>query len=163
SQDFFTDNKARAQFKRLLSYAAARWGSSPALLCWELMNETDLARYDSDEHVIAWHREMSAHLRNADFHNHLITTSTGHPGFRPDLWRDANIDFISVHAYGPDVANVIYNELSPFNTIKKPVLLAEFGGGWRPQDDIPDKDGARLQAALWLTACSPSCGAALPW
>jgi hypothetical protein len=162
-QDFFTDSKARAQFRRLLSYVAARWGSSPALLSWELMNEADLARYDSDEHVIAWHREMSAHLRTADIHNHLITTSLTRADFRPDLWRDPNIDFISVHVYGNDVSNVVYGILSPFNTIKKPVLLAEFGGGWRPQDDIPDKDGARLQAALWLTACSPCCGAALPW
>ena len=30
-------------------------------------------------------------------------------------------------------------------------LLGEFGGGTESRDDIPDQDGARLQAALWIT------------
>ena len=37
--------RAKQQFKRLLSYASARWGASPAILSWELMNEIDLAKY----------------------------------------------------------------------------------------------------------------------
>jgi hypothetical protein len=162
-QDFFTDRYARTQFKRLLTYATARWGPSPAILSWELMNEENLAVYDSEEDLLAWTREMSAYLSAVDTHKHLITTSVTWPQFRPDIWQDSHIDFVSIHSYGTDVHNVVYKSLSPFSVIKKPVLLAEFGGGWRATDDLPDKDGARLRAALWETMCAPDCGAALPW
>ncbi|MCY3024365.1 MAG: cellulase family glycosylhydrolase [Planctomycetota bacterium] len=162
-QEFFTDWRAKRQFKRLLSYAAARWGASPALLSWELMNEMDLARYDSPEEVVAWAREMAGHLGYVDVHGHLVTASVIGTHFQPELWQDPRLDFISIHGYGTDVTNVVYRHLSPLRTLSKPVLLAEFGGGTDPGDDIPDKDGARLQAALWLTACSPACGVALPW
>jgi len=162
-QEFFTDWRAKRQFKRLLSYAAARWGSSPALLCWELMNELDIARYESPDDAVAWAREMAAHLKGADVHGHLVTVSTVSPNFQPELWQDPRIDFVSVHGYGADISNLVQRHLAPFRMLNKPVLLAEFGGGFDARDDIPDKDGARLQAALWLTACSPACGTALPW
>lgn len=162
-QEFFTDWRAKRQFKRLLSYAAARWGSSPALLCWELMNELDIARYDSPEDAVAWAREMAGHLKYVDVHGHLVTVSTIGSQFQPELWQDPRLDFVSVHGYGTDVANVVQRHLAPLRLLNKPVLLAEFGGGTDARDDIPDKDGARLQAALWLTACAPGCGTALPW
>jgi len=162
-QDFFTDWRAKRQFKRLLSYAAARWGSSPALLCWELMNELDIAHYENPEDAMAWTREMAAHLKSADAHGHLVTVSTVSPHFQPELWQDPRLDFVSVHGYGTDVSRLVQLHLAPFRLLSKPVLLAEFGGGYDARDDVPDKDGARLQAALWLTACSPACGTALPW
>ena len=162
-QDFFTDRAAKLQFKQLLAYASARWGSSPAILSWELINEGNIAAFDAEEDVVVWTREMSAYLAAVDAHHHLITTSVNWAGFRPDMWQDSHIDFVSIHSYGPDVASVVYKSFAPFSVIKKPVLLAEFGGGWRATDDLPDKDGARLRAGLWLTACSGSCGTALPW
>jgi len=162
-QDFFTDQRAKRQFKRLLSYAAARWGSSPALLCWELMNEIDIARYETPDDAVAWAREMAGHLKSSDVHGHLVTVSTVGVHFQPELWQDSRLDFVSIHGYGTDVARLIQDRLAPFQKLSKPVLLAEFGGGYDARDDIPDKDGARLQAALWLTACSPACGTALPW
>jgi hypothetical protein len=163
AQDFFTDPLARRQFKRLLSYAASRWGASPALLSWELINEMNLAGYGSRDEMAAWTHEMAAHLKSSDPHGRLVTTSATRTGFLPEVWRDAGVDFVSMHGYGPDVSDLVYQYLSPFRYANKPVLLAEFGGGWNPGDDLPDKEGVRLQAALWLTMCSPACGAALPW
>lgn len=162
-EEFFTDHRAKRQFKRLLSYAAARWGSSPALLCWELMNELDLARHDDPDDAGDWAREMAGHLKRLDVHRHLVTVSVSKTSFQPELWEDGRIDFVSVHAYGPDVGPLVTKALNPYLALSKPVLLGEFGGGWEAGHDIPDKDGARLQAALWLTACSPACGLALPW
>ena len=162
-QDFFTDARARRQFKRLLWYAASRWGASPALLSWELINEMDLAKFDRPEDMDAWNTEMASYLKSVDVHGHLVTTSVSKPNFQPDIWRKEGIDFVSIHGYGTEVGDVIYDNLAPFNQLNKPRLLAEFGGGWRATDDLPDKEGARLRDALWLTACSPSCGMALPW
>jgi len=162
-QEFFTDWKAKRQFRRLLTYATSRWGHSPALLSWELVNEMDLAKFDSPDDVVAWSREMAGVLKSSDVHNHLVTTSTTNTAFAKELWSDPRIDFVSVHGYGTDVGPLVRRYLSPYAYLPKPVLMAEFGGGTEPEDDIPDKDGARLQASLWLTACSTSCGAALPW
>ena len=162
-QEFFSDWRAKRQFKRLLSYAAARWGASPALLSWELINEMDLANYDNPEDVAGWVREMAGHLKAVDVHGHLVTTSVSNPAFLPELWQDHRLDLVCLHGYGTDVSKLLYEHLAPYQVLHKPLLLAEFGGGTEPGDDIPDKDGARLQAGLWLTACSPSCGMALPW
>ena len=162
-EDFFTDWRAKRQFKRLLSYAAARWGASPAILSWELMNEIDLAKYTWPDDVIAWSREMAGHLKAVDPHGHLVTVSATSHGFPMELWNSPSIDWINIHSYGTDVSNLFFERLSPFQNIQKPVLLAEFGGGTEARDDIPDQDGARLQASLWLSACSPSCGCAMPW
>ncbi len=162
-EEFFTNWKAKQQFKRLLSYAAARWGSSPALMSWELMNEIDLAKYTWPDDAIHWAREMAGHLKGVDSHGHLVTVSATMPNTPIDLWTDSRIDWVQIHAYGTDVSNLMFERLSPFQSLQKPVLMGEFGGGTESRDDIPDQDGARLQASLWLTACSPSSGAAMPW
>ncbi len=163
AEEFFTNYRAKAQFKRLLSYAAARWGSSPALMSWELMNEIDLAKYVWQDEVIRWSREMAGHLHSVDAHEHLVTVSATLQGAPLDLWSDSRLDWIEIHSYGTDVSNLFFERMSPLQNLPKPMLMGEFGGGTESRDDIPDKDGARLQAALWLTACSPSCGAAMPW
>ena len=162
-EEFFTDRNARRQFKRLLAYAAARWGASPALLAWELINEMDLAKFDRAEDLAVWTQEMAGYLKTVDVHGHLVTTSAARTDFLPDLWQDSRVDFVSIHAYGTDVSKLLSQHLTPYRALNKPWLLAEFGGGWNPADDVPDKDGARLQAALWLSACAPACGATLPW
>ncbi len=162
-EEFFTNWKARSQFKRLLSYAAARWGSSPAILSWELMNEIDLAKWTWQDEAINWAREMAGHLKSVDAHGHMVTVSATLQGAPLELWSDSRIDWIQIHSYGTDVANLFFERMSPLQNLPKPMLMGEFGGGTESRDDIPDKDGARLQAALWLTACSPSCGAAMPW
>ncbi|HYF48647.1 MAG TPA: cellulase family glycosylhydrolase, partial [Planctomycetota bacterium] len=146
-EDFFIDTRARRYFKRLLSYCVTRWGSSPAILSWELMNEFDLAKFDNNEDMANWTREMAAHLKNVDPYGHIVTTSVSKPGFLSSIWNDANIDWINVHAYGADVSNLLRESLDPLRKHHKPLLIGEYGAGWRPQDDPPDKEGVRLQAA----------------
>ncbi|MCZ7643878.1 MAG: hypothetical protein M5U26_01115 [Planctomycetota bacterium] len=162
-EEFFTDRRARAQFKRLLEYAAARWGCSPALLAWEVINEADLAGYDREEDAVAWVLEMAGHLKAVDAHGHLVTASTTRPEFGARLWDDPRIDFVSGHAYGFDAGEALGGWTDAVAGKPKPFVLAEYGGGWLPQTDQQDKDGRRLQAALWLSACAPAAGCALPW
>jgi len=163
AEDFFTNYKAKQQFKRLLSYSASRWSSSPAIFSWELMNEIDLAKFSYFDEAIHWAREMAGHLKGVDPHGHLVTVSATLRDAPMELWTDSRIDWVQIHAYGKDVSNLMFERISPFQTMLKPVLMGEFGGGTESRDDIPDQDGARLQASLWVTACSPSCGAAMPW
>src|ERR1043165_6698310 len=127
------------------------------------MNEIDLAKFTWMDEPIAWAREMAGHLKNVDSHGHLVTVSATMPQTPLDLWTDSRIDWVQIHAYGTDVSNLMFERLSPFQNLAKPVLMGEFGGGTESRDDIPDQDGVRLQASLWLTACSPSAGVAMPW
>lgn len=162
-EDFWTDAPARRQFKSLLDYAVARWGASPALLSWELINEVDLAKYERPGDAAGWVREMAGYLKHTDPHGHLVTASVTRASFEEDLWDDPNVDVVCAHGYGADVPAVLYEAAKARGARAKPFVLAEFGGGWEPAADQPDAQGLRLQAALWLSACSPSAGAALPW
>ena len=45
------------------------------LFAWELFNETDLCPSFNHKDIVAWHREMSAHLKASDPYRHLVTTS----------------------------------------------------------------------------------------
>lgn len=162
-EDFWTDHRAKRQFKALLDYAVARWGASPALLSWELINEVDLAKFDRPGDAAAWVREMAGHLKRADPHGHLVTASVTRASFEEAMWDDQNVDVVCAHGYGADVPAVLYEAAKARGARAKPFVLAEFGGGWEPAADQPDAQGIRLQAALWLSACSPSAGAALPW
>lgn len=162
-EDFWTDRRARRQFKGLLDYAAARWGASPALLSWELINEIDLAKFERPGDASAWVREMAGYLKGADPHGHLVTASVTRASFEEEMWDDSGLDVVCAHGYGADVPAVLYEAAQARGARAKPFVLAEFGGGWEPAADQPDAQGIRLQAALWLSACSPSGGAALPW
>lgn len=77
--EFFTSDEARRLTKSKYRYIVARWGYSPAVLCWELFNEvqnTDAIRLEhSDAIVAAWHSDLAAYLRSVDAYHHLVATS----------------------------------------------------------------------------------------
>jgi hypothetical protein len=162
-EDFFTNEKARAQFASLLRYATSRWGHSPAIFAWELFNELDLAACDRKTDLVDWVLDMAGRLKYADAHRRPVTFSVNHADFFPQIWRDARLDFISVHLYGPKTADLIDDALAHLRSIPKPCMIAEFGGHWEPAVDTADVKGLRLKDILWLTACRPTPGPALPW
>lgn len=161
--DFFTDAKAKELHKRFLDYVAARWGHSPSLFAWELWNEVDLARADRESDVVAWHREMAAHLKKADGHGHLVTTSVCSVGKMNALFELAEIDFVPVHLYTRDLAAQFQNAWTHYRKLRKPVFIGEFSAGIRPGDDQGDERGVHLHAGLWLALASPFAGNAMPW
>ncbi|MBM4040719.1 MAG: DUF5060 domain-containing protein [Planctomycetes bacterium] len=161
--DFFTDGKAKDLHKRFLDYVAARWGHSTALFAWELWNEVDLARSDRESDVVAWHREMAAHLKRADAHGHLVTTSVCSPGKMNGLFELAEIDFIPIHLYTRDLAEQFHGAWLRYRKLRKPMFVSEFSAGIKPGDDLGDERGVHLQAGLWLAFVSPFAGNAMPW
>lgn len=161
--EFFTDLTAKDLHKRFLDYVVARWGHSPALFAWELWNEADLARADREEDLIAWHREMAAHLKKIDVHGHLVTTSVATPGRANGLFELKNIDFIPVHFYARDVHKKIHENWVRYRKLRKPIFIGEFSGGHKPADDLADTKGVRIHAGLWLAFTTPMAGSAMPW
>ncbi len=163
ASDFFTDGKAKELHKRFLDYVAARWGHSPTLFAWELWNEADLARCDRESDLVAWHREMAAHLKKADPHGHLVTTSVCSPGKANGLFELAEIDFVPIHLYTRDLAQQFRSAWLQYRRLRKPMFIGEFSAGFRPADDLDDTQGVHLHAGLWLAFTMPFAGNAMPW
>ncbi|HUT33661.1 MAG TPA: cellulase family glycosylhydrolase [Planctomycetota bacterium] len=161
--DFFTDSKAKEFHKRFLDYVAARWGASPTLFAWELWNEVDLTRADRESDVVAWHREMAAHLKKADAHGHLVTTSVSSPGRCAGLFEVPEIDFIPIHLYTRDLAEQFQSAWLHYRKLRKPMFISEFSAGIKPGDDLGDERGIHLHAGLWLAFVGPFAGNAMPW
>jgi hypothetical protein len=161
-RQFWTDGAARAWFRAQLDYAIARWSAEPALFAWELVNECELCpRFDFKD-VIAWHREMAAHLKARDPRRHLVTTSTAGAG-EDALWQLPELDFAQPHAYTPDIEAALTRTVALGTRLAKPVFLGELGRGWRAPDDQRDREGRHLGLALWLAAVAPTAGSPAPW
>jgi len=88
AEEFFTDPTCRKWHKNKLRYIAARWGSAPTIMGWELVSEYDLVGGSSQvvnraEHprrvfhkspvLKTWAREMISYLRTADPYGRPIT------------------------------------------------------------------------------------------
>jgi hypothetical protein len=163
AREFWSTWQARAVFKRYLDYVVARWGAEPQLLAWELWNEADLTPRFRDEDIVSWHREIAEHLRRADPHHHLVTTSVSWPGALPDLWREARLDLAEAHHYAPRAPQAIQGAASALAPTHLPLIIGEYGRGWEAADDQPDRDGRSLRQALWCGWMQGLAGAPLPW
>lgn len=163
-ESFFINPEARNLFKRRLRYIAARWGASPALFAWELMNEADLADSYTDDDVVAWHNEMATALKSYDAHKHLITTSAYGDLLGPKLVAVSNIDFAQDHIYNPKAVDAVLAAFDTGSAMRiKPYFIGEFGAGTTPDVDQQDKRGNLLHGVLWASFMLPIAGNALPW
>lgn len=75
-RDFFdTANAgAMAMQKNFIGYIIDRWGSSPSVLSWELINEAEGVTNDSAL-MVSWHREMYRYIKSCDVYQHAVTSS----------------------------------------------------------------------------------------
>jgi hypothetical protein len=161
--EFLTDPRARAMFRRLLRYLVARWGDSPQLVMWELFNEADFGEFNGPD-LVAWTQEMAAYLQTADVNHRAVTTSF-HKHPPEGVWALPTMSVVQLHVYderdflaafqGPKVAEAKA-------AYKKPVFIGEFG--WindimRKFDDI----GIHLHEGLWASLMAGTTGSALVW
>lgn len=168
--DFFTDPRARAQYKDRLRYLVARWGYSPHIAAWEFFNEVDNAMYGqeperiADAVVTAWHAEMSAYLRKTDPYGHIITTSISH---RDVAGMDdiASIDLNQKHIYRhtDQIPGAIRDYVKAHG---KPYVIGEFGYEWDWSKNFNDFAGSMdrdFKLGLWLGLFSPTPILPMSW
>ena len=165
--DWFTDETARALYRKRLRYTVARWGYSPNVLCWEFGNEFEGWADSPNSVKLPWHEEMSEYLASIDPWRHLISTSWwGHTG-PEEFWRLPSIDIVQTHCYTNDDANVAPRlrgySLHQWNTFEKPHIFGEFG--IRSHSSTADKDpeGWGIHNALWSGLFSFCAGPPAPW
>ncbi len=144
-QEYFSDKRAKRDFKKFADYLVARWGHSPRILAWKLFTEIDLTgdkggwyKHDS---VRVWHQEMARYLKNRDPNKHMVTTHwSGNYGVAqgsPGLAKLKELELLTFDAYyggqkGTRRLLGLLDGTASFQRLMgKPCLITEFGGTWR--------------------------------
>jgi hypothetical protein len=161
---FFTDPRARVGFKNRLRYMAARWGYSPHVFSWELMNEVDLTEDFNVPAVRAWTEEMAAALKGFD-PSHMVTISFGAAEGEPAIDALPQIDYAQTHLYGAgDIAQALREQLRfKGRRYGKPVLVTEAGASVHRASNERDRKGVWLHDALWAPIFVGAAGTGMPW
>lgn len=169
---YFSDPRAMADFRKLMRYMIARWSHSPNLVSWQLWSELDLAgtkkKFYRTKPVVDWHRIMGGEVKAMDPYDHLIATHTcgDYTHQNKDIISLPEIDFCPCDAYhnSPDplfIVELMQRTATFNNQFDKPVLITEFGGTAMAQGLKYLTDA--LHAALWSSSCTPLGGTPLFW
>ena len=142
---YFSEAEAHLSFMSMMNYVIARYAYSPNLLAWKLFTEINLTGdnhnwYHSDA-MRRWHAMASAHVKENDPYQHLVTTHWSNDYGKVNMPVAAlpNIDLITMDIYydrSKDIQRFfkVLGETSDFNQkLPKPGVVTEFGG--KPQGD----------------------------
>lgn len=164
---FFVDEQARDLFRRRLRYIIARWGYSPQVFAWELIDQIDRTAGYNPQTAGDWLRSTINYVRQIDSHSHLISASSRE--YDPVIAENALLDFTGAQFYQRrpietaddqvvSVVNLMQRYLEPGFT---PVLLVDYSlNPWfEPTSDDPD--GIHFQNTLWAAAFSGASGGAM--
>ncbi|MCM8819010.1 MAG: hypothetical protein NC915_06015, partial [Candidatus Omnitrophica bacterium] len=165
--EFFINERAKKLTKNKLKYIVARWGYSPYIFSWEILNEINLIGDSRDFYKkpdsVLWFKEMKEYIENIDPYNRLIT---GHYTILVDNEIISNeVDFIITNAYYdfnrqtlPDFLKNIYN----FNLkFKKPIFVSEYGG--TPLGSSIENLKRDIILGLWYSFHLPFASTPLFW
>lgn len=163
--DFFTDQRARARFAARLRYLAARYGYSPNVFSWELMDEADLTEDFDVAAVRAWVVAMAGALREVDPYHHPIAISFGEPDGVPEIDALPQIDYVQTHLYGAgDLALALTATCEEkARRYDRPNLVSETGPSVRRAVTDLDAAATWLHDALWAPVFAGAAGSGMPW
>jgi hypothetical protein len=168
--DFFTDSKAKAQYRNRLRFIVARWGYSSAIGAWEFFNEIDNVQFRDKnnpipaENIVEWHQEMASYLKKIDPYEHLVTTSISHRDLK-GLNSIDDIDFNQKHIYKNNRA-LPTTIISYANNFKKPYVIGEYGYEYDWSKDFnlfADEMDSDFKRGLWYGLFSPTPVLPMSW
>lgn len=165
ASQFFFNETADALFRRRLRYIAARWGYSPNVFAWELVDELDTASGNSDA-AYTWVQSMTSYLRQIDQNRHLITAGSREPNAR--LVANAQLDFtegrvfqrLPIERSFEQVPGVIDTVRGNLQASRSPTLITAFSLNPWFEPTASDPDGVHFQNSIWASALAGSAGAA---
>lgn len=163
--DFFTDPRARAAFQQRLRYLSARYGCSPNVFSWELMNEVDLTEDFDVTAVVGWIRAVARALRAADPYGHPITVSAGAIEGVPEIDALPEIDYVQTHLYGAGDLSAALDGVCREKTARfdRPHLVTETAPSVRRAVVARDTQADWLHDALWAPVFAGAAGSGMPW
>ena len=143
--DVYAKDKNQALVERRLRYEVARWGYSPAVLSWELFNESGIQPAKDP----FWVNETSW-LRSIDVNTHIITNS------------NTGIDTNEKHDYVGRTGN--FTHLTTFPTGRKPHSVSEYGPDAFYQLPLGyDPQGLKAREGLWASLMGQRAAAWYWW
>lgn len=129
SFDFFTDERAKEDYKKLIRYYVARYSYSRNIMNWELFNEIGHVTDYDGEVAKNWANEMGSYLHTIDPYSHLVSMSSA-TDYSDTCYTAEELDFTSFHSYiyGNKYALQTVNEsLRMYEWLGKPSMIGEIG------------------------------------
>ncbi|MCR4401630.1 MAG: cellulase family glycosylhydrolase [Firmicutes bacterium] len=180
---FLTDPDAVAAQKRRFAFMVDRWGGSPAILAWELMNEIELWWGARPREIADWISEMARFIRQRELERygrtHLLTASLATPFPGPELVEAVlahpDLDFATTHQYAGPAVNAPVNTVDAADAVAlatayakmqlpdgRPYLDTESGpiDAWIPDGDF---DAEYYHNMSWAHLASGGAGQGLRW
>jgi hypothetical protein len=167
---FYESEAARKLFIRRLAYLSARWGHSPSVFAWDLVNEVDAPfassrqAYNQIVPVLRdWHAVMARQLRRLDPHQHPIGTSFGYWNGAPDIDALSEMDYVRTHQYATIDAASLHARFCRAKAARygKPHFFGEFGQ--EPGEQEQDVEGVNLRHGIWAPLFNLGAGTSMSW
>ncbi|MBS3761741.1 MAG: DUF5060 domain-containing protein [Planctomycetes bacterium] len=167
-RQIYTNKEALEKYKQRARYIVARWGYSPAIMAWEILNEADLAKFYQNvrfgQRGARFVEKVARHIRRIDQGRHLITSGCFYyrqPWASPTLRLDI-LDFNTGHVFNGQlerrlVADVKYMQ----GTYNKIFLPTE--AGLTPFAQDAETTSLAIHRTLWCSYMTPTAGTAAPW
>ena len=162
---FFISAEAKEVYKNELWYIVGRYGSTKALLAYELFNEVGWVTGFNDHYIGLWHSEMANYIKSIDSYNHMVTTSycynTG------QSYSKDSIDFANLHAYYHTVflEEIPAKQKETYRLYNKPAFQQEVGVDYETGQGSAAKDptGVSIHQANWAGVLGGGAGTAMQW
>lgn len=149
--DFFTNEEAKKQTKKMYRYIVARWGYSPNIFAWELFNEVHFSE-GKPKVVDAWHDEMATYLKSIDPYKHIVTSSMSEAQLK--LMDDnKDMDILQYHVYEANLDTTLVEKVQKQKEkLSKPIIVGEFGSNLNTDDysKHPDKEFDHVRKGAWI-------------
>ena len=129
SFEFFTDERAKEDYKKLLRYYIARYSYSRYIMNWEIFNEIGhVTDYDGDV-AKAWANEMGSYLHSIDPYRHMVSMSSA-TDYSDTCYTAEELDFTSFHSYiygNKYAAKTVSECVRMYQWLDKPAMIGEIG------------------------------------
>jgi hypothetical protein len=164
---FFTNDQAKALFRSRLRYIASRWGYSPQIFVWEMIDAIDRTNGYDDQSAGAWLRDAASYLKQVDAHGHLVTAGSATVN-APSL-SQAPLDFTEAQYYqrrpvetaGDQVNGTLTLLRNLLDTTSTPMLLTAYSLNPWFEPTADDPQGIHFQETLWAAVLSGAAGGAV--
>jgi hypothetical protein len=162
---FFFNDQAKELFRRRLRYIVSRWGYSPDIFAWEVIDEIDgTAEYDSQVSA-KWLNDTASYLKELDQQGHLVTV--GSAAYDALVASTPPLDFTTTQVFQRRPIETVSDQTTlvvdairrNLDTNPIPNLLTSYSlNPWyEPTEDDPQ--GAHFQDTLWASVLSGAGGA----
>jgi hypothetical protein len=127
-EEFLTSPKAIDLQKQCIRYLVDRWGHSPRIFAWELMNQIDALYRAGEEEMAFWVNTIGAYFEQYELEKwgkaHLRSISSHDPVPTFDFFYNSpNIDFIAGHVY-PESVKALLNTIDAALHINRTIKLS---------------------------------------